>query len=381
MPPSTSSLLPQAPAVVAGHGRAALLTGDGELLLLPAADATARIAADDPPLVVHAPATLRRLGLAPLPCLDLLQLFAFVLPARPVPPTPAGLAAALDLPCPHSLEDAAAALPEIAEALLTRLAAGAGLALNRDAAGLAAAMGRAGWPWARLVLAALKQPAARPSTEALRVWTRLPEWEEEAPPPPPGSHPVAPAEARARLARMLGPSAEQRPGQSDYASAVTEAFAPRDRRGDPSLVLAEAGTGTGKTLGYVAPASLWAERNGGSVWLSTYTRHLQRQIDAELQRLFPGRAERRRRVVVRKGRENYLCLLNLQEQVGAPLGGGLIALGLVARWALATIDGDVAGGDLPGWFTELFGSGLLPAIADRRGECIHGACPHYKTCF
>ena len=381
MPTPVPSLLPQAPAIVAGHGRAALLSGDGELLLLSVAEAARRIGADDPPLVVHAPMTLRRLGVAPFACLDLLQLFAFVLPAQAAAPTPGALAAALDLPVPQTLEDAASVLPEIAEALLRRLAAGAGLSMNRDAAGLAAAMGRAGWPWARMVLAALGQPAARPSTEALKVWTRLPEWEEAAPPPPPGSHPVGAGEARARLAQMLGPGAEQRPGQADYASAVTEAFAPRQIRGDPSLVLAEAGTGTGKTLGYVAPASLWAERNGGSVWLSTFTRHLQRQIDGELARLYPDPAERRRRVVVRKGRENYLCLLNLQEQVNSPLGSSVVALGLVARWALASVDGDVSGGDLPGWFTELFGPGLLPAIADRRGECIHGACPHYRTCF
>ncbi len=381
MRPATPPLLPQAPAVVAGHGRAAVLTGDGELLLLTAAQAASRVAADDPPLVVHAPATLKRLGLAAIPCLDLLELFAFVMPARPAPPTAGGLAAALDLPAPRSLEDAAALLPEIAEALLRRLAAAADLPLNQAAPGLAAAMGKAGWTWARPVLAALGEPAARPSTEGLRVWNRLPEWEEEASPPPPGSHAVGPAEARTRLAAMLGAGAEQRPGQSDYASAVSEAFAPRPARGDPVLVLAEAGTGTGKTIGYISPASLWAERNGGSVWLSTFTRHLQRQIDGELARLYPDPAERRRRVVLRKGRENYLCLLNYQEQVGQPQGSGLIALGLVARWALATADGDVSGGDLPGWFTELFGQGLLPAIADRRGECIHGACAHYKTCF
>ncbi|GAC1488358.1 MAG: hypothetical protein NVS2B11_13850 [Acetobacteraceae bacterium] len=59
----------------------------------------------------------------------------------------------------------------------------------------------------------------------------------------------------------------------------------------------------------------------------------------------------------------------------------MIGVALVARWALATAEGDVAGGDLPGWFPELFGHGLLSAVADRRGECIHGACAHYKTCF
>ena len=52
-----------------------------------------------------------------------------------------------------------------------------------------------------------------------------------------------------------------------------------------------------------------------------------------------------------------------------------------ARWALATRDGDLLGGDFPGWITELFGPGAVLPLADRRGECIHSACPHYKTCF
>ena len=39
------------------------------------------------------------------------------------------------------------------------------------------------------------------------------------------------------------------------------------------MLLAEAGTGTGKTLGYLAPASLWAERNqGAAVDLDLYSR-------------------------------------------------------------------------------------------------------------
>jgi hypothetical protein len=94
------------------------------------------------------------------------------------------------------------------------------------------------------------------------------------------------------------------------------------------LVLAEAGTGTGKTLGYVAPASLWAERNGAPVWISTFTRNLQRQIDQETARLFPDAEERRRRVVLRKGRENYLCLLNLEDALGfSAMRGGFGAGG------------------------------------------------------
>ena len=375
--------LPDAPAIVAGHGRASVLTADGELLTLDRAAAAALADAAPLVMVVHAPSTLRRLGLRPRPCLDLLELFAFVLPARPVAPTPRGMALALDLDPPATPEDAAALLPEMAEALLRHLSRARTVPLNAGAAVLAATMGAAGWPWARAVLAALDAPATQPGTSALRVWRHLPEWEEEAPPPPPSALPVTPAEARTRLAAMLGPEAEQRPGQADYASAAARAFDPRDAPGDPHTILAEAGTGTGKTLAYVAPASLWAERNRGTVWISTYTRHLQRQIDSELTRLFPDPAERRRRVVVRKGRENYLCLLNYEDQVNAAgqTTNAAIALGLIARWTLATTDGDVAGGDLPGWFPELFGHGLLPAIADRRGECIFGACPHYKKCF
>jgi len=378
-------MTPDAPCVVAGIGRAAVLTPDGELLDLPAEEAGMLLRRLPPPILAHAPATLKRLGLRAMPTLDLLELFAFARPARPVAPTPRGLALALDLPAPVGLEAACLMLMDAVTTLLARLAAGREAPVNRGAAGLAARMGQAGWPWARFVMAALGKPGAAADPAALRVWKRLPDWEEEAPPAPPSSLPVAPREARARLAAMLGPDAEQRPGQADYAAAAAAAFAPREQRGEPHLVLAEAGTGTGKTLGYIAPASLWAERNKGAVWVSTFTRHLQRQIDAELSRLFPDPAERRARVVVRKGRENYLCLLNLEEAGNAALSGAapatLVPLGLVARWALATNDGDIQGGDLPGWFSELFGAGLLPSIADRRGECIHAGCAHWRKCF
>ena len=84
--------------------------------------------------------------------------------------------------------------------------------------------------------------------------------------------------------------AEPRPQQADYAAAVAAAFAPRDHPDQPHAVLAEAGTGVGKTLGYIAPASLWAEKNHGAVWISTFTRNLQTQIAGELDRLYPDPA-------------------------------------------------------------------------------------------
>jgi ATP-dependent DNA helicase DinG len=376
-------LLPEAPALVAAHGRATLLTPDGELLTLQGPRIAEALSRLPPPLLVHAPSAARRLDLPPfLDALDLLELFAFALPARHAPPTPRGLALALELPPPQDDAAAAALLPDLAARLLRALADAATTPAGRDAAGMAAQLRAAGWPWAESVLAALGAPEARPSREAFKAWRRLPEWEETSPPPPPGSHPVAPPEARRRLAEMLGPGAEQRPQQADFASAAALAFAPREAEGAPRMVLAEAGTGTGKTLGYIAPASLWAERNGAPVWISTYTRNLQRQIDQELAQLYPDPEERRARVALRKGRENYLCLLNLEEALGQlNLRGVTLPLALVARWAGATRDGDIQGGDFPGWLAELFPPGAFAGLADRRGECIRSACAHYRKCF
>jgi ATP-dependent DNA helicase DinG len=199
---------------------------------------------------------------------------------------------------------------------------------------------------------------------------------------------VLPAEARLRLDLLVNEPgakghAEVRPQQADYTAAAAEAFAPRDIAGEPRIVLAEAGTGVGKTLGYIAPASLWAEKNQGAVWLSTYTRNLQRQLDSELDRLHPDPKEKAARVVIRKGRENYLCLLNLEEQVNratmAPREA--IGAGLMARWVRATRDGDMVGGDFPTWLIHLLGYAPTMGLADRRGECIYAACDHWRKCF
>ena len=384
-PQAPRLLLPDAPALIAGAGRATLLTPEGELLEpplgAPLAHALAKL---PPPMLVHAPATARRLDLPPfLDAFDLLELFAFCLPARLAAPTPRGLAMALGLELPRDAAAAAALLPEIATHLLRALAETRAGSAGADAAAMAAQLkAAAGWPWADSVLAALGAPDAHIDRNAFRPWRRLPEWEDEAPPPPAASHPITQAEARTRLATMLGESAEQRPGQADYASAAAAAFQPREVEGQPRLVLAEAGTGTGKTLGYIAPASVWAEKNGAPVWLSTYTRNLQRQLDQELARLYPDPEERRARVVVRKGRENYLCLLNLEEVQGQlSLRDAVLPLALACRWATATRDGDIVGGDFPGWIMELFGGAVIGQLADRRGECIRSACTHYRKCY
>jgi len=390
-----SAALALAPALVVLPGpRAAVCDGSNTPTPLRAPDAR-ELFETQPVLVAHVGMTARRLGLHAPPrsprLFDALELYAFVRPARFTAPSAAGLAQAMGLAEPRGAPTQAAALREVCALLLAELAA-APTPTREEALALAETLQRAGWPWGVAAIAALRSTPVGNAfrTSGLDVWTRTPEWEAEAPAGEPGSKPVAPPAAAARLAELLARAGldEARPSQAEYAAEAAHAFQPREREGEPRFMLAEAGTGVGKTLAYLAPASLWAEANSGAVWVSTFTRALQRQIERESRSLFPDEKARARKTVVRKGRENYLCLLNFQEQANqAQLGAGdLAGMALAARWARATRDGDMTGGDFPAWLPTLFA--VSPAAAaspgnlvDRRGECIHAGCPHYRACF
>ena len=377
--------LPPAYVVVAEWSEAAVLDPDGEVKVLEIAKA-AQAVAKNQMLVCHARATATRLKLDRLSAADALELFAFVRPAQFAVPTVDGLAQALNMPRAKSIEDRPALLVQICLTLLkdlTQIPETEAKPLRT----IAGSMARARWPWGPCIMAALGGDESDTGPHGvgadLRVWTRLPEWQERAPPSPPGNAPIEEAESAERLQHLLGPNAEQRVPQVNYSQKVTAAFQPREDIDAPLVVLAEAGTGVGKTLGYIAPASVWAEKNEGTVWISTFTRNLQRQLNDELDRLCPDPDDKKRRVVIRKGRENYLCLLNLEEAVNR-LGAqpaDAVVLGLIARWALATTNGDMIGGDLPGWIVELFGREKTMSLADRRGECIYAACSHYQKCY
>ena len=334
-------------------------------------------AASEPLILLNAPLVGQRLGYAEISGLDLLELFAFVHPARFAVPTAKGLCNALELPVPGSEADIAPALRRIAIELLATL--------NREnwrerqgAADALRALGRARWPWFSLARGAMDDSEARETG----LFQRLPEWEEQAPPGPPRSIALSHDAVAARLATLTGSAAELRQGQRDYAQAASQIFAPRERRDAPVVALAQAGTGIGKTIGYLAPATLWADEAGGTVWLSTYTKTLQRQLDSETARAYPDVEARREAVVIRKGRENYLCLLNLEDALqGGFAGRAAILAQLAGRWAAYTRDGDMVGGDLPGWLPSLFRRNGTTALTDRRGECIYAGCPHYRRCF
>lgn len=376
--------LPEAPAVAVATQAAVWVSATGEVETLSLTEAARRAGAAAAVFVCNGPFVARRLGLASLVALDVLELFAFVRPARFVVPTARGLALALMLDPPTTAEGEAAILFDIGRALLAELSASA----REEAAAIGQAMAAAGWPWGEAVLSALGAPRGdrdrADSLAAFAVWRRLKEWEETGGERQPVSWPVEPVEARARLVKLLAADAELRPQQLAFASHAAGAFQPRERAGEPRVVLAEAGTGVGKTLGYIAPAMVWAEKNGGTVWISTFTRNLQRQLDRELDRAYPDRLTKSAKVVVRKGRENLFCLLNFEEAAArGRLGPGreTIALGLIARWAGVTRDGDLVGGDFPAWLSTLLPGGALDSLTDSHGECLYAACRHYRRCF
>ena len=363
------------PALHATHAGIWLASAAGEVREANRGEAIAR-AAETPHIILNAPLAGQRLGYPDLSGLDLLELFAFIHPAQFAVPTVAGLSRAVGLDPPQGDVGAAAALQQIAARLIETLADPDWK--EREGAWTSnATLHRLGWGWARIVGASL----AKPERGERMLFSRLKSWDEAADRPPPRAVRVEPGEARDRLDRLTG-RAEPRAGQTAMAEAVTGIFAAKRAKDSPNLLLAEAGTGIGKTLAYLSPASLWAEKAGGAVWVSTFTKALQRQLDGEGPKLFADRDERSRRIVVRKGRENYLCLLNLEDAMqGAFAGRAAILAQLAGRWAAYTKDGDMVGGDLPGWLPSLFRRAGATALTDRRGECVYAGCPHYRKCF
>lgn len=369
------------PALAITGGGAWIAAPSGEVRQVTEREARDLIASGEV-LVCHALFAVSRLGARPVRALyDVLELFALVRPGEACLPSPLGLARALRFTEPHAPEDSARMLHAVSGALLDGL-----LKLSPDekhrARNAAAQMAKAGWRWGPSVLAVLGEPErALGPLAGFDSWRELAEWEDEAPVGRPSQHAIDEDGAQARLHTTVVRYGGARKQQREFTSAAMPAFAPRARAGAPRIALVEAGTGTGKTLGYLAPASLWAERNGPGLWISTYTRNLQRQILQETAKLYPDPKERDEKVVLRKGRENYLCLLNFEDAVKRTAltpGQRTVVLALIARWISATKDGDLSGAEFPAF---LAASIPIRELTDRRGECIYAACPHYRTCF
>ena len=390
------------PRTAVASGMGAIIGGEP----MEPAHALAALAAS-PHLICHSAFFIERLGVAAQASrsavraareqrhFDVAELFAFVCPARFATPTPTGFARSLAL---DPGADDAETVRLIAEDLLNRLSS-KHYPLLRETAENATFLARANWPWAKPVMQALLK--ANPKLDVgsfatgLNAWDRIEEWEEDGGRAPGRQDAIQPQEAQSFLRQVLGSESESRASQAAYAGAATFAFQPRQSKEINNILLAEAGTGLGKTLGYLSPAYLWASKNNAPVWVSTYTKNLQRQLDQETTRLIENPEERQGKIVIRKGRENYVCLLNMQEVFGRLTSANprtALLAALISRWARFTRDGDMVGGDFPSWILSLFNDIALDGesrgltaqslgLTDRRGECIYSACPHYRRCF
>jgi ATP-dependent DNA helicase DinG len=172
---------------------------------------------------------------------------------------------------------------------------------------------------------------------------------------------------RGRLSQVL-PGWEHRPEQLALAREVERAFAER------RMLVAEAGTGTGKTLAYLVPAAL----SGRKVVISTATKTLQDQLfHKDLPLLRDGLGLDVRATLV-KGRANYLCLHRLERVEREPslLGPGADEAFLaVHAWAGRTETGDRAELALPDDFAG------WPRLSTTRETCLGARCPLHEACF
>jgi|GEM_PF-2818369 len=298
--PSPKSIsIPDIPVVYANTTQAVILTTDGEIKIVNHETAK-QLINKKPALTCHAPYVRSRLGFDDMLAFDLLELFAFVHPGKFCIPTPIGLAQSIDVSVETSLDDMPIMMMECAKALLSDLQNDPWRA-KADPIKIANVMGQQGegWNWTPFVFEAIGEKY-RPEIPVmskidLNTWKNLPEWSEEAPVPPPSHEPVTGEESREQLKSLLGEGAEKREQQMEYTTLLTSAFAPIEENAAPNIVVAEAGTGVGKTLGYLAPASVWAEKNKGTVWVSTYTKNLQKQVNEELDSWYYGALDCRNR--------------------------------------------------------------------------------------
>jgi ATP-dependent DNA helicase DinG len=165
---------------------------------------------------------------------------------------------------------------------------------------------------------------------------------------------------------------EHRPGQYEMARTIEQCFA--DRR----HLIAEAGTGTGKTLAYLLPALRRAREYKQRIIISTGTKNLQEQLyfkDIPFLESILGPL----RVCYMKGRSNYICKQKLYALRDNPLLNGLDEISQfqeILQWEKHTITGDRA---------EIAGlpesSALFHKLDARSEVCLGQSCPNWEQCY
>ncbi len=175
------------------------------------------------------------------------------------------------------------------------------------------------------------------------------------------------------IARRL-PDFEVRPQQLQFAAAVEQALA------NGRHLIAEAGTGTGKSFAYLLPAAVHADRHQGQgpVIVSTRTIALQEQLEQKdlpfLHAVLPFEWSS----VTAIGRNNYVCLRRMhiaeREQHLFEDPERHAQLRAIVNWSLTTKDGTKQ--DLP--FPPL--PEVWEEVQAEHGNCLQRACKHYDHC-
>ncbi len=172
-----------------------------------------------------------------------------------------------------------------------------------------------------------------------------------------------------------GPFAETLPGFQPRAAQITFAETVEEAINQNQNLIAEAGTGTGKTLAYLVPAL----NAGKRTIISTGTRTLQDQLffrDLPLVRDSLGMDIQ---IALLKGRSNYLCLYRTKQ---TRTDGRLDSREMVSQlediyqWGQTTSTGDLSISNL---LTE--GSGLWPKVTSTLDNCLGIECANYDDCF
>lgn len=159
-----------------------------------------------------------------------------------------------------------------------------------------------------------------------------------------------------------------RHAQIELARAVAEAVESR------SALVAEAGTGTGKTFAYLVPLLL----SGARALVSTATKNLQDQLFLrDLPRLRDALGVPAR-IALLKGRASYLCLHRLKlarQELTLPDRWAMRQLGRIEQWSTATRSGDLA--EIDGLDER---SSVIPLVTSTRDNCLGAECPDHRSC-
>ena len=171
------------------------------------------------------------------------------------------------------------------------------------------------------------------------------------------------------LLSQADPGFVEREVQLRLADAVAHAVAER------ATLVAEAGTGVGKTFAYLVPLLL----SGRRALVSTATKSLQDQLFLrDLPRL-KAALKVPVRIALLKGRGSYLCLHRLQQarETGSlPDRFAVRALARIETWAHATQTGDIA--EVDGLDDR---SPVIPIVTSTRDNCLGQDCPQFRECY